>query len=708
MGVDARVDQELDQNFNGITVVLKKELVPSSFIIDLRDKLKQRYLSKILMAAILVFDTEKEANDFMFRIKATLDKSNDSVHDIEYQVVVEGISKKYSQNPFSRTPEEIVERKKFLKNAINIHEDRKQKGTISARDLVRLSHCYQELAEGLNVQLVQENFNIPDLDEIIRTEFGSNIINNVRVKEDKYWVVRIAIDQEIDCDFDGYSITLFKRNMLAKDVILLKDKYNTVFNDNAVSIAYLLFITEKEANNCMFRIKLTLDNSTDSQNKIKYQVIVEGKEKKQKPSYVRTGAAPAKQSGAGAHDAGNKKGKLAKLDPVKGKHKKGLDTISESKSISWVVEKKKELNNYIKLYNQMTTLNESQRFKLKAAKSTLETINNYMLINEGLELPDVDAWLESNYYNNLVENFDIIDDNYWVAEVIVDQEFDTTFNGVMISINIALRNRLYIERLARNEQFFNRHITVAHLVFDEKDDAVDFRTHFKLTFDNSRDSELNIEYRVLFEVKKLGDIFKKKLTNHEENKMSDKNKKIEEGVMGMASVPGLSRLRELAGLPPALTTVSDEPTDTSLDEPVDDFDNDIGDVPLDAPFDEPVSDVAGPIIGDEVPDGAVDFAPSSENPDVSPALPPMPSSDVRSEIESAISTMLSKAPELKIADYKSVLSQAEDAVAQMRAMGSQYLKEGKATETLREWVEKQTGFKKTLYSGTISKNKSKK
>lgn len=216
---------------------------------------------------------------------------------------------------------------------------------------------------------------------------------------------------------------------------------------------------------------------------------------------------------------------------------------------------------------------------------------------------------------------------------------------------------------------------------------------------------------------------KKNRRNFEELEMS--KERIEEGVLGMIDIPSINRMRHLAGLGPiqeAEKSVGereelDEALPVSMDdsplmrEPEDDM-ADIGD-----PIADDADEFAGPV-GDETPDGAMDTM-SDMDPDMDPDMDldmghdmdgpettdivPTGDSmggmgDVRSEIEASINDMLAKAPELKISDYKDVLNRVEDAVAQMRAMGAQYLKEGKKTETLREWAVRQTGFRKAYLS----------
>lgn len=127
---------------------------------------------------------------------------------------------------------------------------------------------------------------------------------------------------------------------------------------------------------------------------------------------------------------------------------------------------------------------------------------------------------------------------------------------------------------------------------------------------------------------------------------------------------------------------------------VDDFEEpmDAGE-PMDEPMDAPVDDFGM--------DAAMDDIGSVE----APALPAMDmapmETDVRTDIETALSDMLTKAPDLKISDYKDVVHRAEEVISQIRAMGSQYLKEGAklskkdAAKTIRETAN--TGFKKALF-----------
>ncbi len=198
----------------------------------------------------------------------------------------------------------------------------------------------------------------------------------------------------------------------------------------------------------------------------------------------------------------------------------------------------------------------------------------------------------------------------------------------------------------------------------------------------------------------------------EESEMNEKTR-IEEGVMGMASVPALNRMRQLAGLPP----LKEEELDEALPIPMDDsplnneptdFDGSNDDLPG-GDFDEPAiggdlePEVSGDDFGDDGDLGGLDDA--GPEPDLGPEIigAPVPDGgDPRSEIESAVSSITAQAPNLKISDYKDVLSQVENMVAQMRALGSQYLKEAK-DETLLEWANKQSGFKKTHLSVLFEK-----
>lgn len=206
---------------------------------------------------------------------------------------------------------------------------------------------------------------------------------------------------------------------------------------------------------------------------------------------------------------------------------------------------------------------------------------------------------------------------------------------------------------------------------------------------------------------------KKDLSNLEEIDMNKKDT-IKEGVMGMVNVPALNRMRQLAGLSALTEDDIDsigndfDTSDTSLPVTLD-VEDDATDIEPDMGMDSDMDNSVEFVSPDDVESDSVDepMPPSSEVPvaDMPPApdvpvaaMPPAAGGigNIRADIETAITTMITKAPELKISDYKSVLSQAEDAVAQMRAMGSQYLKEAKSNETLREWATKQVGFKKVL------------
>jgi len=230
--------------------------------------------------------------------------------------------------------------------------------------------------------------------------------------------------------------------------------------------------------------------------------------------------------------------------------------------------------------------------------------------------------------------------------------------------------------------------------------------------------------------------------------MSNEQKKLDEHVLGMAGVSGLSRLQTLAGIPPlhqideaTEEKVEDadekveeavEEVDESLlgEEPEDEFvaDDPMGDeglpgeigpdaidAPMDAPIDEPMGgadmevvdepemDVPAELPADDMVDMSAmdDVAPVSSMGD--PIAEPAGLGDARSEIESSLNDMLAKSPDLKISDYKDVLHRAEEVVAQMRAMGSQFLKEGKRlsrkerNQTIRESANREGGFAKAFF-----------
>jgi len=237
-----------------------------------------------------------------------------------------------------------------------------------------------------------------------------------------------------------------------------------------------------------------------------------------------------------------------------------------------------------------------------------------------------------------------------------------------------------------------------------------------------------------------------------------KDNKLDEQVLGFASV---GRLQKLAGIHSNLPIVKqiDEEDDKKPDEDgdgvpdwadkksgkddkeavnedefdgIDDFDDDpvidpmgdsgmpgeLGDEPVEEPFDPEMDDMAPELDdmpGDDMgPDMDDDMVSMDDLPSVEPE-PMMPDSrmdmgmgsdmvgDVRSEMESNLDSLLSSAPNLKIADFKDVLHHAEEVVAQIRAMGAQYLKEGRVTrrnanKTLREGSNASgSGFRKSLF-----------
>jgi len=132
-----------------------------------------------------------------------------------------------------------------------------------------------------------------------------------------------------------------------------------------------------------------------------------------------------------------------------------------------------------------------------------------------------------------------------------------------------------------------------------------------------------------------------------------------------------------------------------------DMGDDMGDMGVSMdPMDDPTAEVDD--FGmDDAMDGIADVGM-----DDTPAMDPVESMDmevdVRTEIETALSDILTKAPDLKISDYKDVVHRAEEVISQIRAMGGQYLREGiskKAEKmTIREAAEKQSGFKKELFT----------
>lgn len=95
--------------------------------------------------------------------------------------------------------------------------------------------------------------------------------------------------------------------------------------------------------------------------------------------------------------------------------------------------------------------------------------------------------------------------------------------------------------------------------------------------------------------------------------------------------------------------------------------------------------------GDDITGGPVGFDAGGMDP-----------MDATGEIESALSTISSRAPDIKISDYRNIVQQAEEVVAQLRSMGSQYLKENKritvelGRKSFREVAKQKGGFQEKL------------
>lgn len=183
-----------------------------------------------------------------------------------------------------------------------------------------------------------------------------------------------------------------------------------------------------------------------------------------------------------------------------------------------------------------------------------------------------------------------------------------------------------------------------------------------------------------------------------------------------------------------------EDFDDNFDDDIADFDDDtvidtmgdegipgeLGDAPVEEPFDPEMDDMAPELddVSAEMPDDMVSM-------DGLPAVDPEPSmgmdgmdmpapapqddqgmgmvGDVRMEMETSLDSLLAQAPNLKIADFKDVLHHAEEVVAQIRAMGGQYLKEGRITKrnaqlTLREASNvSRSGFRKALFNAQTTR-----
>lgn len=209
----------------------------------------------------------------------------------------------------------------------------------------------------------------------------------------------------------------------------------------------------------------------------------------------------------------------------------------------------------------------------------------------------------------------------------------------------------------------------------------------------------------------------------EAEEADESEEEIDESLLG--EMPGDDEAMAMDALPDA-----DMDPDMGMDAgmPGDSMDagmpGDLGAEPIEDPMADPIGEPMGGADmavdpGMDDMGGApvdVEFAPE---PDIAPdmtdmgALPapgmtdpmmdPM-GGDIRGDMEAALTDMLAKAPDLKISDYKDIVHRAEEVVSQIRAMGSQFLKEGRRVpthigkKTIREMATKQTGFKKALFT----------
>jgi len=153
---------------------------------------------------------------------------------------------------------------------------------------------------------------------------------------------------------------------------------------------------------------------------------------------------------------------------------------------------------------------------------------------------------------------------------------------------------------------------------------------------------------------------------------------VESDPMGDAGVPG---------------EIGADPIEDPLDDVEDDLEADIG-------ADLGIDDMD---MGDEddlVDMGSLDTGPTPMGVTADPmgGMDTMSQGDAKTEIENALSTISSLAPDIKISNYRDVVQRAEEVVAQLRSMGSQYLREGSKISveagkmTLREAAKRKGGY----------------
>ena len=158
---------------------------------------------------------------------------------------------------------------------------------------------------------------------------------------------------------------------------------------------------------------------------------------------------------------------------------------------------------------------------------------------------------------------------------------------------------------------------------------------------------------------------------------ADIDMQLNEGVMGLANVNPLFRLRELAGLPPTMPEPAVEPT--SLAPPENDFDSSQEVMPS-----EPMSDLDG--LGDLEPSPDM-AAGSGMDPTMDPAMsvdvagvpgPQAIPSPAMTEIDNHLNNVQLQLPDIKMSEYKILIHKLQDLTNQLQAMGRDYLGERRA------------------------------
>lgn len=143
--------------------------------------------------------------------------------------------------------------------------------------------------------------------------------------------------------------------------------------------------------------------------------------------------------------------------------------------------------------------------------------------------------------------------------------------------------------------------------------------------------------------------------------------RVDEGVIGMNSLSPLFRLRELAGMP----AVNMEPEVTDVDV-VDDLGDELADVDagiedeidaeFDAPAEDPLDDLEAGVPGDLPP------VPTETVPVAAP-------SEAMSQIEDSLNSIQAQLSDIRLSEYKALVTKLNDLASQVHNMGRDYLGE---------------------------------